>query len=178
MKKTLLLLSLQLLFITAYSQTLTDGQVSTVFDNWMKTKGTSRKVITLQLKALNPRWALQSETPTVDNYNKSYIWTAPTEIGEPQYFALDVEEDEESFKYSVRYLFYNKTKFLSMVESLKRSNPGKFTESTDTSKEKYSLLVNGSVLDRFLFAQNIDMESGKTVKGYKFEITSRYIDKK
>jgi hypothetical protein len=178
MKKILILLSLQLLFTSTYSQTLTVEQVSKVFDSWMKTKGASRKSITVQLKALNPSWALQSETPTIEDYNKSYIWTAPTEMGEPQYFALDVEEDEESFKYSVRYLFYHYAKFLDMVELLKQSNPGKFSESRNAVKDKYSLLVNGSTLDRFLFAENIDTESGKTVRGFKFEIVSRYIDKK
>lgn len=36
---------------------------------------------------------------------------------------------------------------------------------------------NPGTLDRFLFADNIDVSSTRTIRGFKFEITSRYINK-
>lgn len=180
MRKITIILTLQLFVITAYSQTLNLTQQNSIFNDWMLTKGKSISTITKQLKGINSGWSLKSEKPEVDRYTKSYYWTAPTEMGELQYFILTVEEDEESYKFSVRYLFYHLGEFTKMVAEMRdKSKVGEFSEQRELGSQKqiYSVVVLKPDLDYFLTEKNLQNEAGKTNTAFTIDITSKYINK-
>lgn len=177
MKKTLLTVAFLLMGLATYSQTLKLEQVSSLLDTWKSNKGKSTQGITSKLKGINPKWTLKSTTPISEDYTKTYYWFCTT-TGEPQYLMMVIEEDEESYKYSVRYLFYEKDKFQSMESSLKQLYPGKFSVSTDLSKRESTLLVQTGPIDYILTAQDAEMKTGKTIRAFTVDIGTNYIDKK
>lgn len=175
----LLLIIAQLSFISLYSQTLTLNQQNSVFKSWMTSKGKSIDIISKQLKSINTKWTLKTSKPEIDGYFKTYYWSAPTEMGEPQYYILTVEEDEESYKFSVRYLFYHLGEFTKMVTEMRnKSNVGEFTEQHDGAKETYTALIRKPSLDYFLTEQKIQNDAGKTNTTFTVDINSRYVNKK
>ncbi|TCD16968.1 hypothetical protein EZ456_23760 [Pedobacter psychrodurus] len=179
MRKLFIIIVLLSSFISSYSQTLTLNQQNSLFNSWMLTKGNSLLKISTQLKSINTKWTLKSEKPEIDGYTKSYYWSAPTEMGEPQYYILTVEEDGESYKFSVRYLFYHLGDFTKMIAEMRvKSKAGEFTDQHDGKKETYTAVVRKPNLDYFLTEQKIRNESGKSNTAFTIDISSKYIDKR
>jgi len=175
----LLLVISHLSFIQVYSQTLSLNQQNSLFSNWTASRGKSIASISTQLKQFNSKWSIKTLKPEVDGYSKSYYWSAQTEMGEPQYYILTVEEDQDSYKFSVRYLFYHLGEFTKMVTEMRnKSISGQFNEQHDGSKETYTVLVRKPNLDYFLTEQKLVNDNGKKNTTYTVDIISKYIDKK
>lgn len=132
MRKIIIMVALQLIGYSAYTQNIRREKVELIFSEWMKTKGNISSV-TKQLQEISPKWVLTSTKPIIDEYTRTYTWTANTKSGETDYIVFTIEEDEESYKYGVKYLYWEYARFILMQEELKRMYRGKFTETTETN---------------------------------------------
>lgn len=174
MRKTIMLLAIILLCNTLQAQNLNLEQVTKIFNTWIQSKGKSISSTTAELKKVSPKWALTSTTPTEEEYVKSYIWKTPGQIS-AQYLSLDIEEDDESYKYSVSYTFFDKSNHQAMAELIKQRNPNGVVQNTNSSTNENSLMVKGEHFTTFLFSTPIKANSSNTV--YRLDLATKYINK-
>jgi hypothetical protein len=171
MKKILLTIAIVLVGATLKSQTLTIDQVKNTFNTWIASKGKSLSSTSAQLKKVNVKWVLTTDKPTLEEYNKSYTWKLHLTSSSSQFVVLDVEEDDESYKYGISYVFYDEPTYRRFAEALKQGNPDGVVQSSNATTKEASLMVKGEQMI-FLFSK----QSG--TPEYRFEIATKYIPKK
>lgn len=158
-----------------------------MFKTWEQVKGNNIQSITTLLHSINPKWKLSSATPSFDSdkETKYWIWTAVTSSKDTSAFALYIDEDESTTKYSLRYAFHSKVGYQSLATALK-ADPyylGRVTTQTDNSKGEVSLLAlaNDDLpmpkrIDFLLSDYNLN-SSDDHPRLFTVDINSRYIPK-
>jgi len=155
-----------------YAQSIPYAKVISIFNTWKTTNATSVKSTSSQLKAISPKWSLESTKPTVEDETKYYLWKAPEGSANTQYFALYIEEDATTVKYSLKYIFYNKASYQAYLTSLKGSNPEKINTFEDRSKNEFTTTAEKAKINYFLKEFLMD-----GTKAYSIDIETKYINK-
>jgi hypothetical protein len=183
MKRLLTLTMVLLVTHSVKAQSLSFNQLNNIYNLWKQSKGTGIKSISSQLSIVSPKWKLKFIKPIIEDDSKCYLWTYLDAKQDTTAIALYVEEDNETLKYSLKYVFHKKETFNLIKSNLQQSGyKGQITISTDNSKGETSITALDaddvplpSRIDYFLVDYNLHQNSPTFT--YTVDLTSRFIKK-
>ncbi|MET3981147.1 hypothetical protein ABIB62_003776 [Mucilaginibacter sp. UYP25] len=180
MKRILLSMLLILSIATANAQTINYTQLQQLFKSWKNSKGKNLITIDSKLKIISPKWKLQSKTPKVDGYVKSIVWQALEGKSDTSLFIISIEEDEESYKYSISYLFHNKVWFNNLHKGIISSTYYKGNVVSFSDKTTGETTYTGKPEEVGPLSSRTDCilsDFSKNEGVFTFDLKSRYINK-
>lgn len=175
MKTTSLIILLQFAFTCNYAQSINFNQAVKLYSTWMETKGQDHGPISSQLKMIDPKWAIEPVKPIIEEHSKYFLWESPLANKEKQQFAVYLEEDEKTVKYSLTYAFFSKSQFDIFEKAIRADDP-KATRFINTSKSETEISSRGSSKSVLLREFPVE-DSGEGKFAYTLEIFSKYINK-
>jgi len=175
MKKLSLTIVLQFAFLCISAQSINFNQAVRLFSTWMETKGQDHESISSQLKMIDPKWTVEPVKPIIEEHSRYFLWESPLANKEKQQFAVYLEEDEKTKKYSLTYVFFSRSQF-DIFEKAIRADDRKATRFINALKSETEISSRGS--SRSVLLRSFPIEnSGQGKFGYTFEIFSKYINK-
>lgn len=175
MKKIYLLAIFQFTFFLSYSQTLTYNQVLNLYDTWVKAKGLDYKTVNTHIKAVSPKWILESVKPTIEEDTKYFKWSSPILNNDTLLVATYIEEDDETVKFDIRYVFFSKLQFQTFENSM-RATETTVTSFKNNKKQETEYFSQGPT--RSILLREFPVEDANPEKfAYTLDIFSRYIPK-
>ncbi|MFA6246250.1 MAG: hypothetical protein WC615_04875 [Mucilaginibacter sp.] len=184
MRKLILIIALMFKMINIQAQTLTYSQLQKLFTIWMSNKGSSITQVSTHLKSISAKWKLESKTPTVDGEVKYFVWKAMEGKSDTTLFAVLIEEDETTVKFTVKHAFHNKTWFNVLHKSLNASAYYKGNVVSFNDKSRGQITYTGRPPETGPKSERIDCilsdynsNEGTNPRLFTFDLKSRYIDK-
>lgn len=168
MKTTVLFILLQSISICCFAQSLSYTQVVNAYNTWVDIKGKDYKPLSSELKLVSSKWKLASTTPTIEDDTRYFSWNAEVSSKDEAAIAAYLEEDSESVKYSIRYVFTSATTFQEIKNVLLALN-SKVNQTTYNSKDPEFLTTDDS--------RTIVLKKNSDDGNYTFDIWSKYIKK-
>jgi hypothetical protein len=116
----------------------------------LETKGQAHEAISSQLKTISFTWIFVPAKPIVEAHSKYFLWEAPLANNDKQQFAVYLEENEKTAKYSLTYVFYSRSLFNELAKAIRADDPGstRFINALKSETEISSKTSSRSVLLR------------------------------
>lgn len=181
LKRYFLITALIFCCCSSNAQSLSYNQLLQLYHSWMTIKASTFKPISKQLLLIDNQWKLQSTNPSIDGDTKSYFWQRLQTKLDTQMFVTYLQKDADTVKYSVKYLFYNKSLFKDIIATLKVNKKYKISNFTDEAKGEYNVTAFDDIspmasrIDVFLTEYTLRDDDGKLSKCYSVELESRYL---